>query len=698
MFEFFIAKKYLIPRKKQFSVSLIAITSVFVISVVVWLLLLFLSITDGIEKTWLNKLTSLNAPVRIIPTEAYKSSYYHQVDQYSNSSNFTTKTLLEKKESVITNPYSEDEDQALPSYFPKPDLDAQGELKDLSKLLFKSISEVKENSLIYDEFETAAVLLKLKLIRPTFDQAIASQSYLSQMCYAASFSEKSPYLHDLITPAQKEDLSHLIYLSGFSLDSSCLDIPYETEETSSSIFKSRLANLFSDVENLTINYRSSSFTLTPSIFDEGANLIAYAFIHDGKIQNLFLPASSSSKSLKSKNLLRGILKKERSELVFISNDLSYHQSVKGVYATIDEDIFINANLEFTDFSLSSGFDSFKILATGKIQNQKISLYVPWKDCSISSIKINQLFKHAPALSPAWPYFIEKRAYLPNNGGRDHPILLPKTFKESGVLVGDRGYISYGAATPNAMQEQRVEIYVCGFYDPGVLSVGSRCILMDGNLIRSISESTQSFSIDENLSSGLQIWFNDLSKTKKIQNDLIDSLEKNGVGKYFKVLSFYDYDFAKDLLKQFQSDKYLFTLIGIVILVVACSNIFSFLILMINDKKKEIGVLRAMGASTKSVTFIFSICGASLGLFGCVIGAISAFYTMKNVNSLVYFLSLLQGQSLFQEAFYGSSLPTHLSGGALKFILIATPLISTIAGVIPALKASKVAPAVTLKSE
>lgn len=285
----------------------------------------------------------------------------------------------------------------------------QGELKDLSKLLFKSISQVQENSLIYDEFETAAVLLKLKLIRPAFDQAIASQSYLSQMCYAASFSEKSPYLHDLITPAQKEDLSHLIYLSGFSLDSSCLEIPYEAEQTSSSIFKSRIANLFSDVENLTINYRSSSFTLTPPLFDEGVNLIAYAFIHEGKIQNLFLPASSSSKCLKSKNLLRGILKKEDSELAFISNDLSYHQSATGVHATIDEDIFLTANLNLTHFWLSSGFDSFKILASGKIQNQKISLYVPWKDCSISSIKINQLFNDAPVSPPAWPYFIGKRA-------------------------------------------------------------------------------------------------------------------------------------------------------------------------------------------------------------------------------------------------------------------------------------------------
>jgi len=43
--------------------------SVVVISCVVWLMLLFLSITGGIEKRWLHKLTSLNGQVRITTTQ-----------------------------------------------------------------------------------------------------------------------------------------------------------------------------------------------------------------------------------------------------------------------------------------------------------------------------------------------------------------------------------------------------------------------------------------------------------------------------------------------------------------------------------------------------------------------------------------------------------------------------------------------------
>ena len=69
MFEFSVIRKYLIPQKKQLSVALIASMSVGVIALVVWLVLIFLSVTEGIEKNWLEKLTSLNAPLRINPTK-----------------------------------------------------------------------------------------------------------------------------------------------------------------------------------------------------------------------------------------------------------------------------------------------------------------------------------------------------------------------------------------------------------------------------------------------------------------------------------------------------------------------------------------------------------------------------------------------------------------------------------------------------
>ena len=60
--------------------------SVFVISLVVWLVLVFLSITSGIEKNWLSKLTSLHAPIRISPTEEYYQSYYYNIDSISSKS------------------------------------------------------------------------------------------------------------------------------------------------------------------------------------------------------------------------------------------------------------------------------------------------------------------------------------------------------------------------------------------------------------------------------------------------------------------------------------------------------------------------------------------------------------------------------------------------------------------------------------
>ena len=80
MFELRIALKYLLPKRKSLSTALVSLMSVAVISLVVWLVLVFLSVTAGIEKTWLSKLTSLYAPLRISPTENYYRSYFYQID------------------------------------------------------------------------------------------------------------------------------------------------------------------------------------------------------------------------------------------------------------------------------------------------------------------------------------------------------------------------------------------------------------------------------------------------------------------------------------------------------------------------------------------------------------------------------------------------------------------------------------------
>ena len=238
----------------------------------------------------------------------------------------------------------------------------------------------------------------------------------------------------------------------------------------------------------------------------------------------------------------------------------------------------------------------------------------------------------------------------------------------------------------------------GFYDPGVMAIGARMILTDSAVVHTINSASQSFSFDQNMMNGIQLWFSDLSETKDIQKELSDAFEQAGILPYWNITPYYEYSFAKELLQQFQSDKYLFTLIGVILLLVACSNIISLLVILVNDKKREIAILCAMGASKKSIAWIFTLCGGIMGTMSTLIGTAAALLTIHNIDAVVHFLSFLQGHEAFNAVFYGNSLPDQLSERAVMFILIATPIISLLAGLVPALKASKVHPSKILRSE
>ncbi len=492
MFELSVALKYLIPKKKQLSVSLIATMSVVVISLVVWLLLVFLSVMEGIEKGWLEKLTSLNAPMRITPTPAYYDSYYYRIDGQSSRSHFRDKTIGEKAQAQVSDPFAIEEDAALPSHMPKPDLAADGSLKDPVKSIYSAFTKLQEKhtDLLFEEFELSGALMRLQLLRES-NPGERTQTFLTQASYLATLPEKNPYIDALLVKDE-----------------------------------------------------------TP----------------------------------------------------------------------------------------------------------------------------------APL------------------GQKGEKVFLAKGFYDNGVRVGDMGYLSYPAPTTGAFQEQRLSIHVAGFYDPGIMSIGNKCILAPASVLRAINSSNSSYSLDKTASNGIQVWFSDLSSAEKIKMELQSALQDAGVQSYWKVQTFREYDFAKDLLEQFQSDKYLFTLLGVIILVVACCNIISLLVILVNDKKKEIGILQAMGAKGVSIATIFGACGVTMGILGCLIGTGAALLTLHNIDSVVHLLSFLQGHDAFNVAFYGKSLPNTFSHDALLFVLISTPLLSLIAGLVPAIKACRLRPSQILRSE
>lgn len=77
---------------------------------------------------------------------------------------------------------------------------------------------------------------------------------------------------------------------------------------------------------------------------------------------------------------------------------------------------------------------------------------------------------------------------------------------------------------------------------------------------------------------------------------------------------------------------------------------------------------------------------------------AAYFTLKNLKGLINILSQLQGHNVFNPMFYGDTLPNEISFEAMLFVIVSTALISLIAGIVPAVKASMLRPSSILRSE
>lgn len=661
MFELSFVKKYLTPRKKQLSVSLIGMLSIAVITLVVWLIVVFLSVTEGIERTWLNKLTAMHAPVRLQPTREYFSSYYYNVDRYSAESRYLSKTIGQKARALLTDPYNPEMDVELPHLLNKPERDAHGKIKDPVKDLVSCLEELKfaHPSLTYQDMEMSGALLRLDLLRQEQNvfSGAESKSQLTNVSFLASFTEKNPSFENLILPPTVEDLNHLLFLSKQSIE------------------KVDAISKYAEIKKL--KTRGDLWRVPLSILPEKGLFKAEPYVHQGEVTHLIIADKPTAKSTCS-------IERRGGELFF--------KDEKGVESVIDAPLFSYGKLDFSVQRIKSPFFTVK----GKLQNHQLHGDVELEGLEVTDASFTTHFKNTPVVSPLWSFFEGGLPQLPEKEGK-RGILLAKNFRDHGVRMGDAGYFAYTSPTVSGAQELHVPVYVCGFYDPGVMSVGNKLILVPQSITQAINSSDSTFTLERTEANQLLVWFTDLKEAPNVKSALVQKLRERGIDKYWTVQTYHEYDFAKDLLQQFESDKYLFSLIGVLILLVGCTNIISLLVILVTDKKKEIGILLAMGARRRSIAAIFALSGASLGLFSCLLGVSLAFLTLRNIDMVVNVLSLLQGHQAFNAQFFGQSLPREITPHALLFAAIATPAIALLAGLFPAIKAARLSPCDTLRS-
>jgi len=176
--------------------------------------------------------------------------------------------------------------------------------------------------------------------------------------------------------------------------------------------------------------------------------------------------------------------------------------------------------------------------------------------------------------------------------------------------------------------------------------------------------------------GIDFRLNNSDESNKVKEKLSQIFDK----KDFTINTWFD--FHKELYSVMQVERWTAYIILSLIIAVASFNILGSLSMSVIDKKRDIGILRSMGASEKSIVKIFMFEGLLIGIIGTIAGAILGY--------LICFLQLkFKIYPLDPTQYKIDALPLQIKLSDFFFVAGISMLLSILAALFPARRASKV---------
>jgi lipoprotein-releasing system permease protein len=136
-----------------------------------------------------------------------------------------------------------------------------------------------------------------------------------------------------------------------------------------------------------------------------------------------------------------------------------------------------------------------------------------------------------------------------------------------------------------------------------------------------------------------------------------------------------------------------------IVAVAVFNIVATLVMVVNDKRTDIAILRTLGLSPRGVLAVFMTQGVLIGWVGTALGVGLGLALALNVDVIVPFLESTFGFHIMDpDVYYLSGIPSEVHPPDVVRIASAALILTFIATVYPALRAAQTQPAVALRYE
>lgn len=139
----------------------------------------------------------------------------------------------------------------------------------------------------------------------------------------------------------------------------------------------------------------------------------------------------------------------------------------------------------------------------------------------------------------------------------------------------------------------------------------------------------------------------------------------------------------------------------VVLFLSCGGagfcILAIFYMIVVDKKRDVGILKSLGASGGGILQIFLFYALALGVVGMILGMLLAFWFVAHIQEIADFLSRLMGHEVFDPTIYMfTKVPAIIDPWTVFWIDVGALIVAAVASVFPAIRAARLKPVDTLR--
>ena len=371
-------------------------------------------------------------------------------------------------------------------------------------------------------------------------------------------------------------------------------------------------------------------------------------------------------------------------------------------------------------SVMNGFDhEMRTRVLGMVPHATIESGEPINDWQALAARVKQN-KQVEAVAP----FTQMQGLLTNNGNvqkillnaidpaQERKVSIIDGFMKQGslddlvaggfgVVIGDKAATKLGVGMGDKVTFVSPEVTVTPagmfprmkrFTVVGIFHVGAG--ELDGYLgVTNLQDLARLHRWKPDQVQGLRLKFTDLFKAPRTAYEIAQNLGEH---------LYYSRDWTRthgNLYQAIGMEKSIIGLLLLLIVAVAAFNIISTLVMVVNDKRGDIAILRTLGATPGQIMAIFMVQGTVIGVVGTLIGAGVGILAALNVSSAISALEGLIGHKFLNaDVYFIDYLPSQLMAQDVLLVCGAALVLSFLATLYPAWRAARTQPAEALRYE